>query len=389
MTAYLLILCLAQDDLDARLDKLFARMKESLAERKKAADELAEMVQKDRKVIPVLREKARKETDVRVRTRVQAIVSLDYVEKAWEVAATGPISLQVTQGKVWFQRGDGRIVGLDSATGEQKVLTPVLGWTRFVPAGDVIAGLKSGAAHMIDTKTGRVSEIAPCTQGPVADAGGFAFIDGQGRLQIRSKKKMDVGVPPGAQIAVGEGKVMVWSGDDQIAALNLDDGKQAWTAKCDQAVTQFVAWDGFLFARTKRSRMRAYEIATGKNAWIEDLTGDEEREAPILKANGRLHLFGPTKITVRDLKTGAVIWSGSPEWYTKSPGRVPVVMGDLFAYAEGTSIVTVNADALGAERTRTYFDAGITTLVSDGKRAYFIAGDHVYGADFSPARKLD
>jgi len=382
----LLLFCLCQDELDARLDKLFARMKESLSERRKAADELAEMVQKDRKMIPLVREKARKETDVRVRTRVQAIVSLDFVDKTWDVAVTGPISLQVAHGKVWFQRADGRIVGVDAATGEQRVLTPALHWGRFLPAGDVIAGVKSGAAQTFDIKTGRSNEIAPCTQGPVGDAGGFAFIDGLQHLQIRAKKKMDVAVPANAQIAVGEGKVMVWSGDDQIAALNMDDGRQAWTAKCDQAVTLIVAWDGYLVVRTKRNRLRAYEIATGKNAWVEDLQGDEEREAPIVKANGRLHLFGPTKITVRDLKTGAVLWSGSPEWYEKSR-RVPVVMGDLFAFAEGTAIVTVNADLLGAERTRTDFGATITTLLSDGKRAYFIAGDRVYGAEFSPARK--
>ena len=342
MIALLLALLLSQETLDSRVDALVARMK----------------------------------------------VSLDAVEPGWKIEAAGARGLQLVDGKLWFLRGDGRAVALDPATGEAKwTSAQPLHWTRFAVAAERIVGAKDGTVQALDLKSGKITEAGPIGESPIwTDGNAFMFIDGSSRMRLVGKKKWEFALTAFGPHGMAGGRAVIYNGDDLIAAYNPDDGKQAWVSRTDQGLNFMGRYDDFLVVRTRRYRMRAYDAGTGKSAWIEDIEGDDERDATIVRAGDRLYLFGAQKIRAREIKTGKLAWSGAPEWYVKSHA-IPVIFDSYFAWIAGTQIVVANNDLLGAVRVREECATRPTGLVTDGQRLFYIADGHVIRGEFVNGRK--
>lgn len=180
---------------------------------------------------------------------LQAIQEEVAVSTVWNVrvgnrAGTG-FAPAVTQDAVYAAAEDGSVVKVDLASGQ-------VAWRASLSAR-----LQAGVGS--DDHTTAV----------VTSNGEVIALDANGQEKWRARASSEVLIPP----AVGEGLVVVRSGDYRVQAFDAESGERRWSAQRPgpslalRAVNQMVIAGGFVFTGLPGGKMVAIDIRNGAVQW--------------------------------------------------------------------------------------------------------------------------
>lgn len=182
-------------------------------------------------------------------TPLQPIQNEVAVTTAWNVkvgnrAGTG-FAPTVTQDAVYAATEDGSVVKVDLASGQ-------VAWRASV-GGRLQAGTGSdGNTTAVVTANGEVIAL-----------------DAAGQEKWRARASSEVLIPP----AVGEGLVVVRSGDYRVQAFDAESGERRWSAQRPgpalalRAVNQMVIAGGFIFTGLPGGKVVALDVRNGAVQW--------------------------------------------------------------------------------------------------------------------------
>lgn len=174
----------------------------------------------------------------------------------------------------------------------------------------------------------------------------------------RVKTGLEISGGPG----VGEGLVLIGTGEAELVALNEDDGSEQWRARVSGEILSVpVAALGVAVVHTLDGKLFAFDITSGEQVWFYDRTVPVLSlyggSSPVVSGVSVICGFASGKLVALDLISGEILWETTvtaPGGRTELERMVdidgdPLVQdgvvyvttynGDMAAVGEGTGVV--------------------------------------------------
>jgi outer membrane protein assembly factor BamB len=174
------------------------------------------------------------------------------------------------------------------------------------------------------------------------------------------------GAPIGSQVVVVGKVVYVVSTDGTVHAVDLDTGRQQWSASIGaEAHGALEVADGLVIVGGEDGA-HAFAVSDGRPAWTAAKAGTV-RGAPAIVGHTAIFDSDEGRATALDTRTGAVLWSQA----LGAPDDTSVAASDglaIFGLQDGTVVALAVAD--GTERWQTDTSDGArigTPAIADGR----------------------
>lgn len=226
----------------------------------------------------------------------------------------------------------------------------------------------------------------------VADAEGHVEAVGLGDGRTRWQVDLDLPITGGP--GVGEGLVLLGTGDAQVIALSADDGSERWRARVSSEVLSVPAVSsGAVVAHTIDGKLFGLEVTNGNERWR------YEREVPALTLRGSgspvvsggavyVGMAGGKLVALR-ADNGSVLWDANVTVPTgrSELQRLADIDGDPVVFGGGVFVATYQGDVAALDQTsgRAAWRRKMSTynrMGADGQGLYVSDADSVvWGLD--------
>jgi outer membrane protein assembly factor BamB len=187
-----------------------------------------------------------------------------------------------------------------------------------------------------------------------ADADGrvVAVEAASGRTLWQAETKLDITGGPG----VGEGLVLVGTGNAEVAALDAATGAPRWTTRVTSEVLSVpAAAEGKVIIHAIDGRLVGHDAADGKPRWQYDRVasglGLRASSSPVVAGTRAVSGMAGGKLVMLDIASGAPVWETTVTVPTgrSELARVVDIAGDPLVHQGSIYVATYNADVASVD----------------------------------------